>query len=322
MATEIRRRRGTTTQHSTFTGGQGELTVDTTKNTVVVHDGVTPGGFPLAKAIGSIVAAQVPSTPAGDLAATDVQAALNELDSEKQPLNATLTSVSSSALIPAIVSGSMGSFSHRNKIINGNFGINQREVTGTVVLAIGAYGHDRFKAGAGGCTYTFATVANVTTLTITAGTLQQVIEGANLSSGTHVLTWTGTATARVDAGSYGASGITGTAVGGTDQTIEFAIGTVSRVQYEQGSVATPFELRPIGAELALCQRYYETNMTGVWHSSIWTSFYFKVVKRAVPTLSTNASGGSYSAGPTVSVAGFYGLYTTTTGFSWMASAEL
>ena len=47
MATEVQRRRGTTTEHSTFTGAPGELTVDTTKKTVVVHDGSTPGGFPL-----------------------------------------------------------------------------------------------------------------------------------------------------------------------------------------------------------------------------------------------------------------------------------
>jgi len=31
------------------------------------------------------------------------------------------------------------------------------------------------------------------------------------------------------------------------------------VQLEIGSVATPFERRPIGTELALCQRYYQTN---------------------------------------------------------------
>lgn len=48
MATEIRRRRGTTVEHSTFTGAVGELTVDTTKKTVVVHDGITTGGYPLA----------------------------------------------------------------------------------------------------------------------------------------------------------------------------------------------------------------------------------------------------------------------------------
>lgn len=47
MATAIKRRRGTTVQHSTFIGQLGELTVDTDKKTVVVHDGVRAGGFPL-----------------------------------------------------------------------------------------------------------------------------------------------------------------------------------------------------------------------------------------------------------------------------------
>ena len=48
MATAIQRRRGTTSQHSTFTGLVGEITIDTSKNTVVVHDGSTAGGHPLA----------------------------------------------------------------------------------------------------------------------------------------------------------------------------------------------------------------------------------------------------------------------------------
>ena len=50
MATAIQRRRGNTSQHSGFTGLAGEITIDTDKNTVVVHDGSTAGGFPLAKA--------------------------------------------------------------------------------------------------------------------------------------------------------------------------------------------------------------------------------------------------------------------------------
>ncbi len=49
MTTQIKRRRGTTTQHASFTGAEGELTIDTTKDTVVVHDGTTSGGHPLAK---------------------------------------------------------------------------------------------------------------------------------------------------------------------------------------------------------------------------------------------------------------------------------
>jgi len=49
MATILQLRRGTTVQHSAFTGAVGEVTVDTTKDTIVVHDGTTAGGFALAK---------------------------------------------------------------------------------------------------------------------------------------------------------------------------------------------------------------------------------------------------------------------------------
>lgn len=45
----IQLRRGTTAQHSAFTGLVGEITVDTDKDTIVVHDGSTAGGYPLAK---------------------------------------------------------------------------------------------------------------------------------------------------------------------------------------------------------------------------------------------------------------------------------
>ena len=41
--------RGTTAQHSGYRGPAGECTVDTTKNTLVVHDGVKAGGYPLVK---------------------------------------------------------------------------------------------------------------------------------------------------------------------------------------------------------------------------------------------------------------------------------
>lgn len=46
----LKLRGGTTAQHATFTGQEREVTLDTTKNTLVVHDGATPGGVPLAKA--------------------------------------------------------------------------------------------------------------------------------------------------------------------------------------------------------------------------------------------------------------------------------
>lgn len=50
MSTEVKRRYGTTAQHAIFTGAAHEITIDTDKNTAVVHDGTTAGGHPLSKA--------------------------------------------------------------------------------------------------------------------------------------------------------------------------------------------------------------------------------------------------------------------------------
>ena len=53
MATQVQFRRGTTGEHSGFTGAVGEVTVDTEKKILCVHDATTPGGFPLLKQDGS-----------------------------------------------------------------------------------------------------------------------------------------------------------------------------------------------------------------------------------------------------------------------------
>ena len=47
MPKQVRLRRGTTAQHATFTGADGEVTFDSTKKVLVVHDGVTAGGKPI-----------------------------------------------------------------------------------------------------------------------------------------------------------------------------------------------------------------------------------------------------------------------------------
>jgi len=48
MAKLLKLRRGTTTQHGSFTGAEGEVTIDTDKDVPVVHDGSTQGGHPVA----------------------------------------------------------------------------------------------------------------------------------------------------------------------------------------------------------------------------------------------------------------------------------
>ena len=47
MARKLRPRKGTTAQNNAYTGAAAEITIDTTKKTLVVHDGATAGGNPL-----------------------------------------------------------------------------------------------------------------------------------------------------------------------------------------------------------------------------------------------------------------------------------
>lgn len=47
MAKQLQLRGGTTAQHALFTGAAREITIDTDAKVIVVHDGVTPGGFPV-----------------------------------------------------------------------------------------------------------------------------------------------------------------------------------------------------------------------------------------------------------------------------------
>lgn len=57
MSKQLKLRRGTTAQHSTFTGASGEVTVDTDKKTLVVHDGTTAGGNPVLSTTAGAVGA-------------------------------------------------------------------------------------------------------------------------------------------------------------------------------------------------------------------------------------------------------------------------
>jgi hypothetical protein len=185
----------------------------------------------------------------------------------------------------------------RNRLINGGFSVNQRGVSGTVTLAAGAYGHDRWKGGASGATYTFATVNNVTTLTISAGSLIQVIEGINLETGTYCLSWSGTATAKIGAGSLSASGVTGSITGGTNTNIEISTGTVSKVQLELSPIPTTFEsTRPYGMELALCQRYFQITASNYIVDTVANaqSKFYIVAMRATPTPSGGGAGYAFN----------------------------
>jgi hypothetical protein len=111
--------------------------------------------------------------------------------------------------------------------------------------------------------------------------------GTNYSSGTNRTSWATYNAADRNASNLGVGGAT---------SDYFAI---TGVQLEVGSVATPFEHRSYGEELALCQRYYEiiymTGMTGTAGvgSLVAMSQPYKVPKRATPSLSITGGTNAY-----------------------------
>lgn len=184
----------------------------------------------------------------------------------------------------------------RNRIINGNFGINQRGYVSGAASAAGAYAHDRWKAGAAGCTYSFTPAKPDTTISILAGTIKQIIEDVNVEGGSYVLSWTGTATGRVNGGGYAASPIALTGFpGGTAIEVEFTGGTLGQVQFEPGTSQTAFERRPRSYEQLACERYFRwlsLNASGFSYAG-----YLNIDQALFPTMRAAPTLGSPVADP-------------------------
>ena len=70
---EVKLRRGTTAQHAGFTGAEGEVTVDTDKETLVVHDNATAGGHELRRKDDTIAGSEIDdnAVTSGKISATD-----------------------------------------------------------------------------------------------------------------------------------------------------------------------------------------------------------------------------------------------------------
>ncbi|MBA0348413.1 hypothetical protein D7Y52_06005 [Stenotrophomonas maltophilia] len=153
-----------------------------------------------------------------------------------------------------------------NMLINCGLPINQRGFAGGA-LAAGAYGYDRWKAGAGGCSVTINATTGV--FTHAGGPLQQVVETPHMAWGQPltvsvedpsgpVAVSVGGTTGSIPAGT-GRVGVTLTPSGSGDMVLQLTAAgvTYSRPKLERGNVATAFVPLQPQAELALCQRYYE-----------------------------------------------------------------
>jgi hypothetical protein len=122
----------------------------------------------------------------------------------------------------------------------------------------------------------------------TSGTGSGLQVAFNLGTGSSFVGTAGAWNGNVNYGVTGAVSVVGTS-GATFY--------LTGVQLEAGSVATPFERRPYGTELALCQRYYETTgmilltaVVGHYQPGYWA-----VQKRAAPTLTLVPLSGTSGA---------------------------
>lgn len=133
----------------------------------------------------------------------------------------------------------------RNILINGEVTrINQRGFDGNWAnIAVGAYGYDRWKK------------ADATNMT-------QVVEAGNFTPG---------AKYRLSGVGVTEKALTAPASGNWSITVPQ---TARNVQLEIGEVATPFEVRNIQQELAMCQRYY-------WKMIENFQFYKKLAWRSI-----------------------------------------
>jgi hypothetical protein len=145
-----------------------------------------------------------------------------------------------------------------------------------------------------------ATIAGNTTQAIsndnTAGLYVRFIHGtgSNWASGTQVTSWA----SLTDANRHAAQ-----AVNLADSTSNYM--NITGVQLEVGKIATPFEHRSYGEELALCQRYYYNHVNaindyvGVGDYYVTTQLDvdipFPVSMRTAPTLEQSSGTNYYQA---------------------------
>lgn len=207
-----------------------------------------------------------------------------------------------SAFGKVLTSESFESIVSHNIVINGSFNINQRGTPLSPTLSAGQFGYDRWKAGGSGCTYTTTySVGSVTTINIASGSLVQLVGAGYQSPGWYTLSWTGTATARIDNGAYSASPISVYLPATNPVSVEFGPGSVTLVQLCKGNVVTPFKHRLYTEELLACQRFYQNGLVEFCGNvSAGGTYYirvpFQTEMRVIPTVVlTNAYNNSFPA---------------------------
>ena len=95
---------------------------------------------------------------------------------------------------------------------------------------------------------------------------------------------------------------------------------ITGIQLEVGSVATDFEHRSFGQELALCERYFFTNPNAYFSSVAAIQFQFATTMRAAPTVTYNHAGSVSISN--INTRGFTGYNAQNNTAPYFANAEL
>ena len=167
MAKLLKLRRGTTTQHASFTGAEGEVTIDTTKDTAVVHDGSTAGGRPLARE-------DMNNVPAGTILGTQLENSGVTAGQYGSSTAIPIVTVDAQGLVTAASTTSIDS----TRIDNGNSNV---RVNNNANIFISRNGTDRLEVTNSGVDVT----GNIT------ATGNATISGTNLNMSTAYIDFSG-----------------------------------------------------------------------------------------------------------------------------------
>lgn len=172
----------------------------------------------------------------------------------------------------------------KNLLINGLFNVNQRGyASGSATNTANQYTYDRWRVLTSGQSISLSGVV----ATFPAGGGGQIVEGADLLTGTYTLSWTGTGTATV-AGNAVANGGQVNLTAGTNVDVVF-VGQISYPKLEFGVAKTAWEIRTFAEELIRCKRYFRKSFPYGVAPAQATGTYLGAVKYVCP-----GSAGAYS----------------------------
>jgi len=241
MATRVQLRRGTTTEHSTFTGALGEVTVNTTKNTLVVHDGTTAGGSEIV----SLAASQT-------LTNKTLTSPVLTTPNLGTPSSLTLTNATGLPISTGVSGLGTGIATFLATPSSANLLSSMVDETGSGLLVFGTSPTITTSILTGSTTFS---LINTTATTVNfAGAATTLSIGAS----------TGTTTVNNDLVVSG-----NLTVNGTTTTINATTISVDDINIELGSVATPTDVTAAGGGITLKGA---TDKTITWSSANgWTS---------------------------------------------------